>query len=271
MAKRFTDTEKFERPWFRALSDKHKLLWLYILDRCDVAGVWYEDFQLANFLLGYRFNRDQVILAFDKQIKINGNRWLIKDFIAFQYGGLNPENRLYPTLLRHLSAFESYQPDPPHIPHISPICGGKDKEQDKDKGGVKSLSLSLEKGGVGGKTNPQADFIQRFQVAYEGMTGQPFSAKKEHFVIVANLIRKHGLPAVEAKMNILGFMCRDRTAWFTKDGWADFTIEKLSRQWNSIIPQSTMTEEDKSKQRMADLLRKENEKNERINKAVGSK
>lgn len=121
------------------------------------------------------------------------------------------------------------------------------------------------------KKSPQTEFVEKFKKAYESMTGQPFKMEKKHFVIAATLIKDHGLEAVEQKVGILGFMCRDKTAWFTRDGWADFTIEKLSSKWNSIIPQSTMTEEDKSKQRMAELLRKENEKNARINKAVGSK
>jgi hypothetical protein len=93
---------------------------------------------------------------------------------------------------------------------------------------------------------------------------------KKHFIIAANLIKSHGLEAVEQKAAILSVMCRDQTAWFTKDGWADFTIEKLSSQWNSIIPQATMTEEDKSKQRIAELFQKEHERNERVNKIVGN-
>jgi hypothetical protein len=142
MAKRFTDTKKWERPWFRELSPKYQRLWLFVLDCCDVAGVWYEDFKLAEFMLGERFKRDDVLLAFQKQVKVNGSRWLIRDFIDFQYGGLKEENKLYSTLLKHLEAFENGKTDPPSIPHPSPIDGVKEKEKDgfergiRDRGGV---------------------------------------------------------------------------------------------------------------------------------------
>lgn len=116
----------------------------------------------------------------------------------------------------------------------------------------------------------QTEFVEKFRKTYEQASGQPFKMDKKHFIIAANLIKSHGLEAVEQKAAILSVMCRDKTVWFTKDGWADFTIEKLSSQWNSIIPQATMTEEDKSKQRIAELFQKEHERNERVNKIVGN-
>lgn len=36
--KRFTDTCKWDDPWFRALPGVHKLVFLYIIDRCNNAG-----------------------------------------------------------------------------------------------------------------------------------------------------------------------------------------------------------------------------------------
>ena len=39
MAKRFTDTDKWKKGFIRNLPTKYKLLWLYILDDCNHAGV----------------------------------------------------------------------------------------------------------------------------------------------------------------------------------------------------------------------------------------
>lgn len=92
MAKRFTDSEKWLRPWFRALPAGYKLLWLYILDHCDMAGVWYKDIDLATTLIGCKFDEPTAMKYLGKQIEpLNcGSRWLIKDFIGFQYRELDP-------------------------------------------------------------------------------------------------------------------------------------------------------------------------------------
>lgn len=85
---------------------------------------------------------------------------------------------------------------------------------------------------------PQADFIQRFKETYEAKSGEPFEAQKKDFILAADLIRKHGWEPCVKKAVILAGLCESRSAWFTKDGWASFTIGKLSSQWNSIIPEA---------------------------------
>ena len=88
MSKRFTDTEKWERQWFIDLPPKYKLLWIYILDNCDIAGVWYANWKLASFRIGEDYNDKDAAKILSKQIvALNcGSRWHIKDFIRFQYG-----------------------------------------------------------------------------------------------------------------------------------------------------------------------------------------
>jgi hypothetical protein len=41
--KRFTETSKWDDPWFRSLTGPQKLVFLYVIDRCDNAGFWEED------------------------------------------------------------------------------------------------------------------------------------------------------------------------------------------------------------------------------------
>lgn len=105
MAKRFTDTDKWNRPWFRNLPQAYKLLWLYIIDHCDIAGVWYVDMKMANFKLDCRINEVLARTHLGKQIEIlgDGQRWLIKDFVAFQYGeNLSGGNRLHAAVISTL-------------------------------------------------------------------------------------------------------------------------------------------------------------------------
>ena len=97
MSKRFTDSEKWNRPWFRKLPTKYKLLWLYILDHCDMAGVWYVDFELASMMIGEPVEEKDAKRELSKQIfSLNcGSRWHIKDFIRFQYGEFSSESRVH--------------------------------------------------------------------------------------------------------------------------------------------------------------------------------
>lgn len=92
---------------------------------------------------------------------------------------------------------------------------------------------------------PQAEFVEKFSEAYTSKTGAPFKADREDYVIAAKLLNEYGATRCVEKVNILGVLCEKKSAWFTKDGWASFTIKKLSNQWNSIIPEASQpTKED---------------------------
>ena len=47
MAKRFTDTDKWKKKWFRELKPISKCFWSYLLDNCNHAGIWEVDISLA--------------------------------------------------------------------------------------------------------------------------------------------------------------------------------------------------------------------------------
>lgn len=86
MGKRFTDTDKWKRPWFRRLSPEAKVLWFYILDQCDHAGIWVADFGLAEFQIGMPVNEALVLqLLGDKVRKIDTDKFYIPSFFDFQY------------------------------------------------------------------------------------------------------------------------------------------------------------------------------------------
>jgi len=56
MAKRFTDTDKWKKPFIRCMKAPYKLLWIYILDECDHAGIWHVDFDVAEIKIGEKLN-----------------------------------------------------------------------------------------------------------------------------------------------------------------------------------------------------------------------
>ena len=88
MPNRFTATEKWERPWFRDLPTEYKMLWIYLCDNCDQAGVWYIDMKLACFQIGSDVSIEMALELFTGRVVVLpcGKRWHIPDFIPFQYG-----------------------------------------------------------------------------------------------------------------------------------------------------------------------------------------
>lgn len=99
MPKRFTDTEKWERPWFRGLPSNYKLLWVFICDRCDVAGIWHCDFDLVSFMIGAPVDEKTATELFTKQIEIKDGKWIIKEFASFQYGSFRKSSHPFHKML----------------------------------------------------------------------------------------------------------------------------------------------------------------------------
>lgn len=60
MAKRFTDTDKWKKPYIRGLSPAHKLLWFYVTDDCDIAGLWIVDIEIAEIRTGCKYELHEV-------------------------------------------------------------------------------------------------------------------------------------------------------------------------------------------------------------------
>jgi hypothetical protein len=93
--KRFTETQKWEDPWFRKLRPEMKLLWLWILDRCDSAGVIDPDLELASFQIGFQYPMDTLSEFDGRVVGIVGGKFFIPKFIEFQYGRLSEDCRAH--------------------------------------------------------------------------------------------------------------------------------------------------------------------------------
>ena len=90
--KRLTEAMKWEDNWFSLLTPTNKLVWLYLVDRCDKAGVWEPNFRLADFHIGQKVNWDEARQSLDKTVRVLKNgKWWLPGFIAFQYGNLHVE------------------------------------------------------------------------------------------------------------------------------------------------------------------------------------
>jgi len=137
MAKRFTDTEKWKKPFIRGLQGAYKLLWLYICDDCDHAGIWQVDIEVAQIRIGEKIDSKEAVKSFDEKIIIfdKGNKWFIPSFLEFQYpSGLNPDNRAHNSVIILLEKYNLRISN--NKPLISPSEGSMDmvmvKDMDKD-------------------------------------------------------------------------------------------------------------------------------------------
>ena len=135
MAKRFTDTQKWHKSWFMDLEPKDKLLWVYMTDSCDHAGIWEVNWKLTSFMVGF-----QVIKlpeSFEKQIiKLSDKKYWLKDFCEFQYGTLNPNVNAHKSVIGILTKHNIINSTLKQ-PLNNPSLGVKDKDKDKDKVKVK--------------------------------------------------------------------------------------------------------------------------------------
>ncbi len=108
MAKRFTDTTKWNEDWFLSLSTIEKLFWIYICDNCNHAGIYKPNKKMFEFLVSEKINTDKFLLNVnsDKEriLILPNSRWYIKGFIEFQYGTrLNPSSKVHNSVLKLLN------------------------------------------------------------------------------------------------------------------------------------------------------------------------
>jgi len=104
MAKRFTDTTKWNEDWFLDLNSSHKLFWIYVCDNCDHAGIFKPNKRLFELLIGHKIDIQEFIGVVNSDkvrvLELANGRWYLTGFISFQYGGkLNENNRVHKSIL----------------------------------------------------------------------------------------------------------------------------------------------------------------------------
>lgn len=146
MAKRLTDSNKWNDNWFNELPPDIKLVWLYILDACDHAGVYKVSFKSIVFYTGTQRSETEIINYLRERIYICGDKWFIPKFITFQYKNfftsntpaiksarellishniIQPNDNSLPTFNKELNN--------PYITLVEPLSNDYIRTKDKDK------------------------------------------------------------------------------------------------------------------------------------------
>ena len=104
MAKRFIDTKLWDKAWFRRMEPRYKLIWIYLLTRCDHAGIWDADWEAADFLIGERIRyEDLPDIIRGKMENIEGeDQYFIPSFVEFQYGELRENSKPHLSVIKRL-------------------------------------------------------------------------------------------------------------------------------------------------------------------------
>lgn len=105
MAKRFTDTNKWEDKRFREMEPVEKLLYLYILDHCDIAGFWEIDLELASFKIGVKASRlGKALESLGDRFACNSKTLWVKNFLKHQKNAnLNLNNKTHLGIIRRMA------------------------------------------------------------------------------------------------------------------------------------------------------------------------
>jgi hypothetical protein len=127
-AKRFTDSKKWDDPWFTELPNKYKLMWFYMLDKCDHAGFFKVNKKMMEFCIGSEIDINEALSLFNGRITVvNSEKWFLPKFITFQYGLLKTDSKV------HTSVLESLEREGVAIEWRNSELTTKDKAKDKDK------------------------------------------------------------------------------------------------------------------------------------------
>lgn len=86
MAKRFIDSSLFEKDWFIALPDNHRILWIYLFTRCDVGGVFDPNITVMSAILKTEYTIDEILKIFSGKVIQIEDKLLLTTFIDVQYG-----------------------------------------------------------------------------------------------------------------------------------------------------------------------------------------
>ena len=129
MAKRFIDTKIWDKAWFRKLDKSSKLIWIYILTKCDHAGIFDADWEAMNFFIGTNINNVDMIPTSikEKMLKVKVNQYFIPSFIEYQYGQLRINSK------PHLSVIKRLEEKGLNNYLQKSLITLKDKEKDKEK------------------------------------------------------------------------------------------------------------------------------------------
>ena len=135
MAKRFIDTELFDDPWYMDLSKEAKLLWVYVITKCDHAGIISYNKKLWKFQTDIEQIETVIKELGNRLISVTEEYFFIPNYIKYQYPNFpNSKVKQQQSALEILNKFNininSY------LTLKKPLIKGYDNDNDNDNDNI---------------------------------------------------------------------------------------------------------------------------------------
>lgn len=126
------------------LSLKHKVLWQFLCDNCDCAGVWEPNWRLASLMIGEKVKADDLRVFGERVLLLSSGKVLLTSFVLFQYGKLSvdcrPHQGIFKAIEKHGIAHlvEGHPEFSDRVSNrvsnrVSDTLQEKDKDKDKEE------------------------------------------------------------------------------------------------------------------------------------------
>jgi hypothetical protein len=207
LAKRFIDGSVWDKDWFLDLPTKYKVLWFYILTKCDTAGIFDPNLKTVSKLLNEKYIEDECLDVFNNKVIKVLDKWFIIKFIDFQYGDVISEKMVLP-INKCLNKI-GYSIDTVSILYSKSIDTPIEIEKEKEIENIKEKRvLKLKFLDFVYLTSDERDMLcERLGVDvfnkmvcnlndYIGSKGTKY---KSHYHTILSWINKNGIPSNQAK------------------------------------------------------------------------
>lgn len=163
MSKRFTDTEKWKDDWFISLSNDYRIVWQWLLDNCNHAGICKRSIKLLNFMCNTNITEEELIAEMEGRLLVKDNIWFIPKFLKFQYPSLKSKKPVIVSVIKELKINDLLNLIPESFGNdyiiVTELLDNdyliiKDKDKDKDKDKVKDNIINI------GKKFKKEDFTE---------------------------------------------------------------------------------------------------------------
>lgn len=142
MAKRFTDTDKWKDDWYLSLNNDNRIVWQWLLDNCNHAGICKKSITLLNLMCNTKLAAKDIVVIFEDRILETDNHWFIPKFLKFQYSTLQSKKPAIISVVNELKKGNYYLMIPKSFGNDYFIIKDKDKDKDKDNLST-SVKISL--------------------------------------------------------------------------------------------------------------------------------